>query len=472
MSFVTLAVLLLAPIGLQGQQKAAQLQPTTASEAARASFRAALYESQNVYPERARAQVDAALKADPQFGLAQVYRVVLAQGLNAAQREAQIAPILGAMGNASTVEVQLALYWREAAAGRGPAAASILRTASELAPGDAEIAYMYDGTLRAGSSPAEQATALRRFLVRFPTHAAGYNTLAYVSWRAGDRDGALSAVQQYAKHAPDHPNSHDSYADILLLLGRGAEAIPHVQKEIELDPTFVGAYSKLGSIYLTTNNVSGARSEFARALGASKTPAGRIDAMYWQAVSSVYERDGRGAVREITRIADEAKTASLPAAVTLAHARAAVVDAYMGNAKAVATHLAAAQAAATNDNQRLTHQSHAAIALSRIGRTAEARAAAQQFRVGAPDSELNAGLAALLALDAKDYAAAETAMRGVDTSTPLGKALRAELLLRNGQTAEGRALRDEVLRSSVKMEGNPPIEFQSVIGRMRALTLK
>ena len=463
------ALLLPVPAALHAQDKA--LAPTSASEQAKTAFRAAIYESQNLNPAVARAQIAAAASADPKFGLAQVYQTVIAQGLTAAEREARIAPVLGAMGNATPAEVLLALYWRETAAGRGAAAAPILAAASALVPDDPEIAYAYANTTQVGKPATEQAVLLRKFLERFPNHAAAHNQLAYTLWRAGDREGALAAVQQYAKHAPDHPNAHDSYADILLLLGRNEEAIPHVQREIELAPDWVVAHSKLGTIQLTRGNIKEARGHFVTALAKSTTPGERIESMHWQAATHVYARDARGAVQQLMRIVETAREANMTGAVALAYDRAAVIDAYMGNRNAVATHLNAASAAATNAAQKATYQAHSAIALSRIGKAAEARAAVTEFAAGNPDAEVLASLEALLALDRKDYAAAETALGKVAAIDPLAKALRAELMMRTGRKPDGQALRQEVLKASVKVDGNAPVDFIALLGRMRVEAL-
>ncbi len=466
-----LGAALLAPIAasVHAQRVDARLQPTATTEPAKKALREALYEAQNVRPGQARKHVAAALAADPQFGLAQVYQTVLTQGMTPAAREAAIAKNLGAMGSATPAEVLLALYWRETAAGRGPAAAPILKAAADLVPDDPEIAYMYLNTQQTGKPPAEQAASIRKLLERFPTHAAAYNQLAYTLWRAGDGEGALAAVQQYAKHAPDHPNAHDSYADILLLLGRGEEAIPHVQREIELDPDFPGAHAKLGSIQLTMGKVREARAHFATAASKSVTPAERIEVTYWQAATHVYERNARGALQDLMRVAETARAENLPGAVALAYDRAALVDAYIGNRKAVPSHLAAAEAAASNPNQKATYQAHAAIALSRIGRTEEARAAASQFAASeGADSNVINSLNAIIALDSKDYRAAEAAINKLTEPDVLTKALRAELMLRTGRKAEGQALRREVLASSVKVDGNAPVDFIALLGRMRA----
>lgn len=468
--------LFLAPLTvLPGQASGTQLQLTSASEPAKRAFRAAMVESQNVAPDRARMQVATAVREDPAFGLAQVYQTLLTTGMTGEERAARIGQKLGSMGTATPAELLLALYWREVAAGRGVAAVPILQTLSSMVPNDPEIAYILDGTQRVGLSAADQVGKLRRFVARFPAHGAAYNQLGYSLWNLGDSQGALAAMEQQMKVSPDHPNAHDSYADILILLGRGAEAVPHVQREIAIDSAFGGALTKLGGIYLAMGNLPGARVQFDKAVSVATNPAARLEAMGWQVAYHVYARDARAAVQELSRMVTVAKDAKLAGAVATAHNRAAVVEAYMGDRKTVAMHLGAGEAAAVTVPQKAGSHLHAAIALSRAGKREEARAAAMRFAAAAPNNagtnETNRLLDGVLALDGKDYKAAETAIGGMTGKDPLTKALRAELLMRTGRKAEGQTLQREVLAASVKQNSNSPMEFLWLLARMRVAAL-
>jgi tetratricopeptide (TPR) repeat protein len=466
------ALLASSALSLHAQvQPAANVRASASTEAARTAFRSALFEVQNVGGSRADKHFQTAMAADPQFGLARIYQTVVMPGLTPAEREARISENLGGLGSAKPVELLLATYWRETAAGRGAAAVPIIKAATELAPNDAEINYIYNNTQRAGKQPAEAATILKSFLQRFPNHAAAYNTLAYTLWRAGDRAGSLAAVEKYVQLASDHPNPHDSYADILLLLGRGQEAIAHVDHIRKLDPDWAFTDAKLGAIALTMNDVKGARGHFNTVLSRATEPGDRIDAAYWLATTDLFAKDTKAAVQQITRVVDVAKGADLPGAVALAHDRLAVIQAYAGDKRSVTTHLAAALAAAINDNQKATHYGHAAIALSRLGQADEARAAATQAATLAPNNPNVPVLDALLALDRKDYAAAEAAIAKAPAMDVLPRALRAELLIRTGKKAEGEALRKEVMSASVKQDGNPPVEFAAVVARLRLTTM-
>jgi hypothetical protein len=172
---LSMAAAALASPSLHGQQLPlnspaadARLTLTTSSEPAKAAFRDALLQSHNVSPDEARARIAAAVTADPTFGLAKVYQTVVALGLNAAAREKAIGEAMSSMGSASVPEVLLALYWRETAAGRGPASLPILETVLSLVPGDEQVAYLQLGPRNAGKPAAEQVSTFRAFIQKHP----------------------------------------------------------------------------------------------------------------------------------------------------------------------------------------------------------------------------------------------------------------------------------------------------------------
>jgi tetratricopeptide (TPR) repeat protein len=313
--FTAVAGLVLTVSATVAQRPAAQLagpamlELSSTSQAAQTSFRAAMFHAQNVDPVAARADIAAAVKADPKFGLARAYAAFLSVG-TAAEREGRVVEAMAHMGTAAVPELLLAMYWREVAAGRGDAAVPVLRTLTELIPGDADVAYVLAGTADVGKSAKEQAENTRRFLGKYPQHAAGHNVLAYSAWEAGDPSAALAAVREYERLAPNQVNPHDSYADMLLLMRQPAEALPHVQRELEIEPGNEAGQAKLGTIHLMLGDIAVARTDFAKGLAAATTPGSRYMFMHWQAVADVYARDGRSALRQLTLIGTTAKAAA------------------------------------------------------------------------------------------------------------------------------------------------------------------
>jgi tetratricopeptide (TPR) repeat protein len=470
---VVVAVALLAPLAVHAQATSlaapplVRLQPTTSSDAAGSAFREAVLESHSVGPVRARARIAAAVSADPQFGLARAYQAVIAAGVTPVQREKSIGEALAMMGSASIPEVLLALYWRENAAGRGAAALPLLEMAGQLVPADTQVAYILLGAHNFGKTQAEQVANTRQFTQSFPAYGPAFNNLAYALWATGDRDGALAAVQQFVKLAPNHPNAHDSYADILLLMGKPQEALPHVQHEIELDPTF-GGESKLGAILLMQGDIPGARAAFTKGIEGAATPADRLDDMTWMAATYVYAHDGKGALREWGKVADAAKSAGVAAAEANAHLRMAVLEAYLGNKTAVAGHL---EAAASAQPPNAAHYVPRAIAYSRIGDAAQAKEALDKFNAAAPNNAFRHTLAAILAVDAKDVAAAEAALGQATGNNVIHNALRSELMQMKKQKKEAEALRQEAMAGSVKIDNNNTLNFVALVGRMRMGTM-
>jgi tetratricopeptide (TPR) repeat protein len=440
----------------------AHLEPRTTSEEAKALFREALVESESVGgAPRIRRAADRALELDPQFALGRVYQAFAAAGTAEARSQA-ISDVMSGMGSAPAVEMLLALYWRESAAGRAAAAVPLLRAAVELVPGDPQIGYLYAQTQVVGMTVPEQVSLRREFVRRYPTHAAMHNTLAYQLFPT-DPTAALTEVQEFVRLAPDHPNSHDSYADLLLLLRRPAEALPHVQREMELDPTFVAGPMKLGTIRLMMGDAPAARAEFARGMERFTGAADRLNFMHWTAATYAAMGDGKAA---LTEIAKSLATPDLTAAQTrLLHGRAAAIEAYLGDRSAVAAHLAAA-GAGTSSAPRFQLE---AIVYARIGDLAQARSAAAQYSSMVPATNLTKHtLNGLIALQSNDLETARTELAASAPNDLLAKALRADLMLRSGQRSEGTALRQEVVASTLKVDGNAPLDFFKLIARMHA----
>lgn len=98
---------------------------------------------------------------------------------------------------------------------------------------------------------------------------------------------------------------------------------------------------------------------------------------------------------------------------------------------------------------------------------ARATAATEKFVAAAPGAPFAHTLAAIVALDAKDFAAAQAALGRTTSNNVLHRALKAELMMRQGQKKEAAALREEVLASSLKLENDNTVDFMALVGRMR-----
>ena len=194
-------------------------------------------------PDRdtARAALERATAADPDFGAAWVLRVQQAAAAGdreAAERllrEAQARPNL----RPPAEKARLNLLAADLAGDAGLRRAALGELAKE-SPGDV-------GALKA---LAESETNARRFpeaVARLealrklaPDDAAVVNSLGYAKAFAGDLAGAKAALDEYAKAPGQEPNALDSLGEVHFLHGKFAEAARYFTAAHQKAPQFLG----------------------------------------------------------------------------------------------------------------------------------------------------------------------------------------------------------------------------------------
>lgn len=453
----------------QADAQAAQLELTSSSDAAKAMFRKAFFEIENgPRIPQIRQLIDSTLALDPDFALARAMKAFYGEGTGAA-REQAIASVIADMASVSAPELLLALYWREWAAGRRVAAFPILQSASAMVPGDADVAFAYLITQTGTSAAAEQVAMYRDFIRRFPRMAGAHNLLAYQLFIVGDSAAAMQELEEYVRLAPDHWNSHDSFADVLVLLGRPGDALPHVRRTLELDSLSESAMVKLGLIALMTGDVAAARAEFAQDIRRFTDPGVNLDFRFWAVATEVYVGNGERALDAMEQIF--ALPTLTPAQAAFAHAEAALIEAYLGDRDASVTRLSAAAAARTPPFAY--YHGVRAIVMARAGDLDEARRAAAQYQsMVSPVNTVRYAINALVALAARDPSAAR---RELDHATPtdlLTKAARADLLMQEGQRSRANAILQEVATSSIKGDGQAGVNIWKLVAKMHADALR
>lgn len=197
----------------QDAYEKAVLQVTTDSEEAEAHFWKGVFDADNVFFSRAAMHFEQAIALDENFAMARFMHATSEPGLNQEQRQEKMTEVLASLTTASTGELLLATAIREQFDGNTSEALALYEAASSMMPDDPHIAFYAAGITGAGGS-TERVAALQHVTDTFPDYAAAANILAYQLWNAGDEAGAREAVKKYMKLVPEHPNSHDSYAEI------------------------------------------------------------------------------------------------------------------------------------------------------------------------------------------------------------------------------------------------------------------
>lgn len=448
---ITTVLLGLAPATLAAQQVTVaspaeqRLRVTTASEEAAGRFWAGLADGRNIFFSRATMHLDKATELDAGLGLARVLRAVYAPGLTTDERKAAIDVGISGMTSATTGELVTALAFREFIAGNNQQAQALFKAASKLLPGDPNIAFYH-----AFSMPAtEREAAFRAVTERFPDDAPSYNILGYTLWQRGDRAGGLAAVRRYVRHAPDHPNSHDSYAEILQWEGRFGDALTHYGRAAQLDSNYTEAYVGTAEVLQLTGRGAEARAQLQRAIGRAPSQATAIN--YTRAVGHSFLMDGmvKEGMAQLAAAARAAQAQKRAGVAAQIHRDMAVAEALLGRggSSAIAAHLAAAAASGAPD---ATPQLLAtAVAHGTAGDVAAARRAAEQLATrAATDSQLVTAARTASAVILLREKKAREAIKELSTARPddaLVRALLAEAYRMSGNVADARAIRSRVV---------------------------
>lgn len=315
-------------------------------------------ELSNVNPAGALPHLQKAMSMDPGFGLARVLYGFQAPGLTPERREQEIDRGMSMMADAPAADVLLALSWREWNAGHNAEATEATRAASKLVPGEPRLAFQL---IQLQAPGPDRVAALKALVADHPDFAPAYNNLAYDSWAADDHEGALAAVKRYAELLPDHPNPHDSYAELLQWNGQYQEAAAEYAKAAELNPAFYEAYMGLAEVSWLTGRHDEARAHIREAMG--RAPRGSIGALQTaRALANSWLMDGKTkqGMDGLAAVARDAEAQGAKGYAAGVHRQMAVAYAMLGKRQEVEAQLEAADAL----NGKGTPGSHAWSALA------------------------------------------------------------------------------------------------------------
>lgn len=80
-----------------------------------------------------------------------------------------------------------------------------------------------------------------------PTYSPAFNILGYAYRQKADYTSAEQALKKYIELIPNDPNPYDSYAELLLKMGRFDDSISQYQKALSIDSHFVPSHFGISS---------------------------------------------------------------------------------------------------------------------------------------------------------------------------------------------------------------------------------
>jgi tetratricopeptide (TPR) repeat protein len=113
-----------------------------------------------------------------------------------------------------------------------------------------------------------------------PGYSTAHNLLGYSYRQAGDFAGAEKAFQKYIELIPRDPNPYDSYAELLLKMGRFDDSIAQYRKALAIDPNFLNAHQGIAMNLLYLGKPAEAEAELSNITKKARTDGERRTALF------------------------------------------------------------------------------------------------------------------------------------------------------------------------------------------------
>lgn len=407
---------------------------TTASPEARAAYLEGRDLTERLRVQESRAFFEKAVAADPNFALA---------WLGLANSQPSTNEFFAKLGKAASLagkvsDGEQAMILGADAGGHGDVAAQVKYYDGLVAkyPQD-ERALLLLGTAHFGAQRYPEAIALYERAVKIaPKFSQLYNQLGYSYRFLGEMTKAEAAFKKYTEVLPDDPNPFDSYAELLLKLGRFDEAIALYRKALAVRADFFNSTYGIATCLDLQGKGAAAREELDGALAKAADDGQRRAGLFAKTVSYAFEGKFEAAQAEMAKqlaLADKAKDVLGMAGdevamgnIALAAGNIAAADGYYS--QAIASVEAAPSVAEANkaNQRRFAIYNRAKIALAKEDLAAAKLESAELTKAvagsGSPFQErLSHEIAGRLALAEKQWDAAITELGEANLLDPYNR---------------------------------------------------
>jgi tetratricopeptide (TPR) repeat protein len=127
----------------------------------------------------------------------------------------------------------------------------------------------------------EQAVAIN------PDFSPAYNSLGYAYRAMGRKTDAEPVFKKYIELVPNDPNPHDSYAELLMSMGRFDESIVEYGKALAIDPHFTSSYVGIAANQLFKGRSDAAIAETEKLYDSARDQNDRRVALFNEALAYV-----------------------------------------------------------------------------------------------------------------------------------------------------------------------------------------
>src|SRR5215216_1271275 len=264
---------------------AGKIAVTTSSEEARKEFLAGRSLSEKLRITDSIAHYDKAISLDPNFALAELNR---AQASPTAKEFFEHLKKAVALSDKASDGERMLIQAAEAGANANPTKQKeILDKLLAAYPND-ERAHFNLGNYHFGQQDFPQAiTHYKKATELAPDYSTAFNILGYAYRQNGAYSDAENAFKKYIELIPNDPNPYDSYAELLLKMGRFDEAITQYNKALAIDSNFINSHFGIAAALTYKGKPADAQAELQKMSQKARTDAERRTALFGQMVVAI-----------------------------------------------------------------------------------------------------------------------------------------------------------------------------------------
>jgi tetratricopeptide (TPR) repeat protein len=299
-SLCSLLIICIAPLNMLSQVK--EIPITTSSKEALSLYISGRDKIENFETVSAAKLFDQAIQKDPEFAMAYLYRSQSGGGANVFRQNLDKA--ISLTSKVSEGERLQILYSQALANGNGLKQKEYLDQLLKLFPSDKRVhgmAGLYYYGLNDFSKSLEEFTKSTELDNKY---VSAINMVGYCQSALENYPEAEKAFQTYIKLIPEKAASYDSFAELLLKMGKYDESIAQYKIALAKDPTFSYSLTGLGNNYIFKGDYASARKYYQEYFDKTSAIGEKLSALFLKATSFVHE----GKIDEALSVFDEYHT--------------------------------------------------------------------------------------------------------------------------------------------------------------------
>jgi tetratricopeptide (TPR) repeat protein len=247
---------------------------TTSSEEARKEFLAGRDLAEKLRITDSIAHFDKAISLDPNFALAELSRANVSP--TAKEFFEHLKKAVALADKASDGERMLIQASEAGANGDPTKQKEILEKLVSAYPNDERAHFNLGGYYFGQQDFAEAIHHYTRATEIAPDYSTAFNILGYAYRQNEAYSDAENAFKKYIELIPNDPNPYDSYAELLLKMGRFDEAITQYNKALAIEPNFINSHFGIAAALTYKGKPADAQAELQQ-----MTQKARTDGAIW-----------------------------------------------------------------------------------------------------------------------------------------------------------------------------------------------